>query len=85
MNIVSARGSILFILGYWFVIPLIVENISIKRNLILFYAYIFFICSYKVVLNNNNIMARYDNLLFGIESVEKRTDVLNRNLHNLLK
>lgn len=84
MNIVSSRGSMLFILGYWFLIPLIVENIHIKRNLVLFYTYMFIICSYKIVLNNNNIMAKYDNLLFGIESLEKRTDILNKNLHNLI-
>lgn len=84
MDIISSRGSKLFIASYWFLFPLIFDQIRIKNTLICIYIYAIFICSYKLILNNNNIMAQYDNLLWGIKSKEQREMIMDKYFDKLL-
>lgn len=74
----SSRGSMLFIMSYWFIIPYILKSINrrITYNIILLFFVL--VCTMKIYLNNNNIMARYDNILFGASSMEERERIMNK-------
>lgn len=84
MEIISSRGSKLFIASYWFLFPLIFENIQIRNNLICVFLYFVMICSNKLILNNNNIMAQYDNLCWGIKSKAQREMIMDKYFDKLL-
>lgn len=68
----SERFSILFVFSYWILYPNIYELLNSKIQkyafLILFFSFGFI----RVYSSNVNLLAKYDNLLWGIESYEER-------------
>lgn len=41
-------------------------------------------CALKLVTMNSNILSPYDNLIFGIESYEERSDTFLNNIESIL-
>lgn len=76
------RLSLLFVFTYWILYPellALVENVY-KRLVVLLVMVAF--CSMKIITMNSNIFSKYDNLLFGIESIEKRSQIVYNELDN---
>lgn len=76
---ISLRLSYLFIFAYWVLWADIIECFVYKNNRRLFIAFVYIYCLFKIIGNTNFITARYDNLLFGIQSYQERLYIHNRN------
>ena len=74
-SLIIERVAGMLIIAYWLVFPKLLEVTKKRYSMISLIFYIVMICSLKLVLNNNNIMARYDNLIFGIQSVSERESI----------
>jgi hypothetical protein len=78
------RLSLLFAFSYWILYPVLLSTVKeIPNKLVLFLTLILF-CGMKVTLATNNIFAKYDNVLFGIESFESRSQRMYNDLDTLL-
>lgn len=75
----SLRLSFLFIFAYWILWADMIECFTYDNNRKLFIAFIYIYCLFKIIGNTNFITARYDNLLFGIQSYQERLYIHNRN------
>lgn len=76
-SIMLSRFSLLFIVGYWYVYPDIYYKISKSKKklfIIVFIMYSFL----RLVLTYNDIIVKYDNMLFKHLSFEKRTEYLQK-------
>lgn len=76
---VSLRMSYLFVFSYWIIWPELVSCFSIENNRRLFSAFLYAYCIMKIIGSTNFITAKYDNLLFGIDSYQERLYIHNRN------
>lgn len=77
IQVLTSRFSLLFIIGYWIVIPNIYKYPRIRNKRIML-TLILLICLFKVATSTNKIIYRYENLLFGISSVTEKSILLNR-------
>lgn len=75
--IISERLSYLFIISYWFLIPVFYSYFSIQKRKIFFWALVLY-GTMKTIAANDSLLCRYDNLLFGIEQYEDRRYLFNR-------
>lgn len=67
------RLSLLFVFAYWIIYPELLALVEdVFRKLVLFITLMFF-CALKLISMNSVIFSKYDNLLFGIESMEERS------------
>lgn len=71
--ILIQRLSLLFIISYAILFPCIFRLISLKTKRI-FIMSIFLYAIMRIGISNNNIFAKYDNILWGIESYNKRQE-----------
>lgn len=76
-SVISDRLSLLFIVSYWLLIPIIYSFFSIKTKRI-FLSLLFVYGILKIGMANLSIVCKYDNLLFGIEQYESRLDKFYR-------
>lgn len=76
---ISLRLSYLFIFAYWILWADMIECFTYSNNRKLFIAFVYIYCLFKIIGNTNFITARYDNLLFGIQSYQERLYIHNRN------
>ena len=76
---VSIRMSYLFVVSYWIIWPELVSCFTIENNRRLFSAFLYIYCIMKIIGSTNFITAKYDNLLFGIDSYQERLYIHNRN------
>lgn len=72
IQILLERLSLLFIFSYWILYPRIYSLINLKFNKSVFLILLFCYSCMKLISLNDNIIQKYDNLLFGIESYEQR-------------
>jgi hypothetical protein len=72
MKTFHERFSVLFIFSYWILFPNLFLAMNNKIKKILLITYILFIAIFRIYKSNNNILCKYDNLLFGIESYQDR-------------
>ena len=70
INVLAERFSGLFLFSYCFIFPWLFE--ILKLNKTIFIVLLFMYGFIKQVTGNANIMAKYSNLLWGIESYEER-------------
>lgn len=70
-NDLMNRLMLLFIFFYWFLFPQLYKRINYEKKCLFLVIFIFLGIS-KTIQSNNSIMARYDNILFGVESIEER-------------
>lgn len=74
-GVLSERFSMLFICSYWFLYPSLIELFRTKKLkaevYVIFFCYMFL----KDLSMHDDILHRYDNLLFGIETYESRANV----------
>lgn len=77
MQILLERLSLLFIFSYWILYPRIYSLINLKFNRSVFLILLICYSCMKLISLNNNIIQKYDNLLFGIESYEQRRTVFD--------
>lgn len=67
------RLSYLFVFAYWIIYPELLALVEdVVRKLFLFLVLTFF-CALKLISMNSVVFSKYDNLLFGIESFEERS------------
>ena len=79
VRVFSDRFSYLFIFSYWFLYPNIFDLISNKRKKYLFISLFFCYSIFRIYTANTNLMAKYDNLLWGIDNYKDRS---NRSYEN---
>jgi hypothetical protein len=75
ITIITERVPLLFVPAYWILYPSMYALVEKIINKVLF---VLLFCFYGVVKSVNaysNIMAKYDNVIFGIESYEDRHSV----------
>ena len=79
-SVFAERLSVLFIFSYWIIYPKIYSIISrpLNRKIFIFTCMIFIML--KVTVANLNPLAKYDNILFGIESYDKRWSTFKKNI-----
>lgn len=79
------RLSLIFVFAYWILYPELLALVKDTVNkFIVFFAIIAF-AGMKIVTATTNVFAKYDNLLFGIESMEERSMRVYNDLDNLLE
>lgn len=77
-SIIGKRLSVLFIPSYWFLLPTVYSFLITRKTKVYFCLFLFLYGSLKIISANNNILSKYDNLLFGIENYETRRYMFNR-------
>lgn len=75
MRVVIERLPLLFVFIYWILVPNLYTLIKDRMNQILFVLIFSGYSVVKLVNANSNVLAKYDNVLFGIESYENRHEV----------
>jgi hypothetical protein len=73
IGVFSDRFSYLFIFSYWFLYPNIYDIISSKRKKYIFVSLFFCYSIFRIYTANTNLLAKYDNLLWGIENYQDRS------------
>jgi hypothetical protein len=74
VTVITERVPLLFVAAYWVLYPNIYALIEHKLNKVLFLVIMLMYAAVKLVNANSNVLAKYDNVLFGIESYENRYD-----------
>jgi hypothetical protein len=72
IGVFSSRFSYLFIFSYWFLYPNIYSCIKSKRNKYVFIVPFLCFVLLRTYKANTNLLAKYDNLLWGIENYDER-------------
>ena len=73
IGVVAIRISMLFIVSYWILYPNILFEIRLYWNKVIFTAFYLLLCIFKITIGTNAIIYKYDNLLWGIENYNERT------------
>jgi len=79
------RLSVLFVFAYWILYPELLFSIKKSINKWIFVVVLLVFSTLKIIQTNSNIGSRYDNLLFGIESIEDRNIKMYNNYDALFK
>lgn len=66
------RLSLIFIFSYWIIYPQLFSLIKSTVNKYVFFTILVLFCGMKTATSSSNFLAKYDNLLFGIDSYELR-------------
>ena len=74
IQVLVERIPSLFMYSYWFLYPATLHVITTKYKNIIVVA-VMLLCFVKTTLANREIICRYDNLITGIESFEKRASI----------
>lgn len=84
MSVILERVPILFVFSYWILYPQAYVCLSKNRlSKVVFLSLLFVYISLKLVVGNSTILSRYDNLLFGIESLYERAFVMRQRADEL--
>lgn len=78
------RLSLLFVFCYWILYPEILNMIKESINKLAVLIAMIFYSTLKLAQVNSNIFARYDNVMFGIESFEDRSTHIYNDLDAVL-
>ena len=74
----SARASLLFIFSYWILFPALCDVIRVRFNRRVFLLFLVVYSWVKVIGMTSNVLYRYDNVLWGVESYQRRAEVFDR-------
>jgi len=74
----AARFSLLFIFAYWALFPVLYETLRVRFNRVVFTVALYGYCLLKIIGMTSIPLYRYDNLLWGIESYDRRVDAFDR-------
>lgn len=74
ITVIIERLPLLFVFSYWILYPTIFKIIESRRNKVLFLVLLIAFSFAKIIKSNNNILVRYDNALFNMESYEQRLE-----------
>lgn len=80
--VVVERMTTLFVFSYWVIYPELLALVKQLYNKWLFVTTIVLYCCLKITSMYSNIFAKYDNLIFGIESYEVRKQIIDNNFEN---
>jgi len=84
IRVIVERLPLLFVFANWILYPNLFYLIKSRLNKVVFLC-IFVLYSFVKITNaNQNILAKYDNLLFGIENHEQRLDTLTNNYDKIV-
>lgn len=83
MSVLLERFAYYFALSYSIFYPNLVKHIRTKFSRVVLVYFIVGIFTLKIVQQTQTIVFKYDNILFGIESYEKRLGTLNFFLANI--
>lgn len=80
---VSLRMSLLFAYAYWIIWIDLIRCFALQNNRRLFVAFLSIYCLFKIYGSTNNIICKYDNLLFGIEPYHLRVLTYDKNFNEV--
>lgn len=78
------RLSLLFAFSYWIIYPALLNLVKEAANKLVFALTLILFCYLKVAMATINVFAKYDNVLFGIESYEARLQRVENDLDALI-
>ena len=78
-KVVSLRFSYLFCFGYWTLWGDLIKCFSISNNKKLYICFLVIYCVFKIYGLTDNIVFRYDNVLFGAQTYNVREFIFNMN------
>jgi hypothetical protein len=78
------RLSLLFVFSYWILYPNLLALVKEIANKVVFTITLILFCYMKVVMATINVFAKYDNVLFGIESYESRIQRVENDMDTLM-
>jgi len=81
--VVVERIPLLFVFSYWVLYPNVLPLLN-ARNRHMLSGFLVVFCFLKIATANADIMAMYDNLLFGIRSYEYRMSIFDRYYEGLM-
>jgi hypothetical protein len=79
MQILVLRLALLFSVAYWILIPAIPYLFKSPRNAWVFIIIVMLYSLVKIVETSDNILYRYDNVIFGIENFNDRSITFDQN------
>lgn len=82
MFIIVDRVSMLFIFAYWILYAELILLVKDKVLKWFWFSLVIFYGALKLIVMNSNIFSKYDNLLFGIESYEERSQTRYHEIDN---
>lgn len=78
--VIAIRLALLFICSYWVLWPALYQVMIIQSNRRLFLAFIFVFALLKINGITHGPLWRYDNLLWGVQSYDERSEIFRENL-----
>jgi hypothetical protein len=78
MHVLVLRLALMFSCAYWILIPAIPYLFKSPRNAWLFIIIVMLYSLVKIVETSDNILYRYDNVLFGIENFDQRSVIFDQ-------
>ncbi len=85
INIIAMRGSFLFILSYWFLLPNMFRAAGSRRTRTFFAAGLILVSLLKIAVTYNQIIYKYDNYLWNADSRLERMQVYERHYHQIIR
>ena len=71
-RVLSVRFSYLFAFGYWVIWLDLIKCFAVQNNRRLFVCFLFIYSMLKIYQSTNNVIYRYDNVIFSTESYNLR-------------
>lgn len=81
LQVFIERLTLLFAFSYWIIYPNVIPFLKRKN---IFIMVIFVYSCLKIIKMNSNVLTKYDNLIFGIESFEVRKHIMDMNIEKIL-
>jgi hypothetical protein len=78
IRIIPVRVGGLFAFSYWVLYPRILETISLKNNRLAFLTFILLYALIKITSMTDNILYKYDNVIFGIQNFKDRLEIFDQ-------
>lgn len=82
-KVIGQRFATLFSVGYWMLWMDLIPCFKYKNNQQLFAAFLAIYCIFKIYGSTDDVISRYDNVLFGSESYHVRQNIYNRNYNDV--
>ncbi len=84
VKVFADRIPLLFVFSYWILYANMLTSIHNKHNKLIMLVLLLLLCFAKIVTSNRNIMAMYDNVLWGILPIEQRESIFETSMDDLL-
>jgi hypothetical protein len=85
VKVMTERAPLLFMFSYWILYPKLFDMVKLRTNRLIILPVLMLFFSLKVAIGNNNLFAKYDNLLFGIKDYKEKREIFETYIKEFTK